>query len=120
MQDSPFKNIEVPTVGNPTVDINNDSLSLGGIVEGVLPWVFGTAGIILILNIISAGLKMMTSRGDPKALGAAQAKLSTSLIGILILFVSFWIVRLIGQFLGIGIFDQIFGTQNGVDLLPVI
>lgn len=75
----------------------------------ILPYIFGAAGIILLLNIISAGLKMMTSQGDPKAISAAQAKLTTSAIGILILFVSFWIVKLVLQFLGIDLllFDAI-------------
>ncbi len=74
-----------------------------------LPYVFGAAGIILLLNIISAGLKMMTSRGDPKALAAAQAKLTTSFIGVFILFVSFWVVKIVMQFLGIDVmlFDVI-------------
>lgn len=66
-----------------------------------LPYLYGIAGIILLLNIISSGLKMMTSAGEPKALGAAQAKLTTSAIGILILFVSFWVVQIIMTFLGI-------------------
>ncbi len=73
-----------------------------------LPYVFGVAGIVLLFNIISSGLKMMTSQGDPKVLGAAQAKLSTSAIGILILFSSFFIVKLIGQFLGLGPFYSLF------------
>ena len=66
-----------------------------------LPYIFGVAGIVLLLNIISSGLKMMTSSGDPKAIGAAQAKLTTSAIGILILFASFWIVQLVMKFLGV-------------------
>lgn len=66
-----------------------------------LPWIFGIAGIILLLNIITSGLKMMTSNGDPKALQGAQAKLTTSAIGILILFVSFWVVQLLMKFLGV-------------------
>lgn len=65
-----------------------------------LPYIYGVAGIVLLLNIISSGLKMMTSQGDPKAIGAAQAKLTTSAIGILILFASFWIVQLLMSFLG--------------------
>lgn len=71
------------------------------IIVALLPYIFGIAGIILLFNIISSGLKMMTSQGDPKAVGAAQAKLTTSAIGILILFTSFWIVNLLMQFLGI-------------------
>ncbi len=66
-----------------------------------LPYIFGAAGIVLILNIISSGIKMMTSGGDPKSLQAAQAKLTTSAIGIFILMVSFWIVQIIMRFFGI-------------------
>lgn len=66
-----------------------------------LPYIFGAAGIVLILNIVTAGLKIMTSKGDPKALQGAQAKLTTSAVGILILFVSFWFVQIIMKFFGI-------------------
>jgi len=71
------------------------------IIQIALPYIFGIAGIILLLNIISSGLKMMTSAGDPKVLQAAQAKLTTSVIGVLVLFVSFWVVQLVMKFLGI-------------------
>ncbi len=73
------------------------------IIQLALPYVFGAAGIILLLNIITSGFKMMTSVGDPKVLQAAQAKITTSVIGILILFASFGIVTIIMKFLGIDI-----------------
>lgn len=98
---SPFDGITVPTTGNATIDINSDSTNFGTIISGLLPWIYGIAGIILLFNIISSGLKMMTSQGDPKALSAAQAKLTTSILGIFILFASFFIVRLIMSFIGI-------------------
>jgi hypothetical protein len=79
----------------------NVLLEPSGFINLALPWIFGVAGIILLLNIITSGLKMMTSQGEPKTLQAAQAKLTTSLIGILILFGSFFIVKLIMQFFGI-------------------
>lgn len=79
----------------------NVLLEPSGFITLALPWIFGIAGIILLLNIISSGLKMMTSKGDPKVLQVAQAKLTTSAIGILILFVSFWIVQIVMKFLGV-------------------
>lgn len=84
-------------------------MNLGGVftVEGmsnaVIPIVFGAAGILLLLNIVTAGLKLMTSQGDPKAVGGAQAKLTTSAIGILIMFIAYWAVKLIMQFFGINV-----------------
>lgn len=93
-----FAEIE-KAAGIPTVSVGG----VGPIVTKILPYVFGAAGIILVLNVISSGLKIMTSVGDPKNLQGAQSKLTTSLIGILILFTSFWIVQLILKFLGINI-----------------
>ena len=101
MIDSPFKNIKTPVNGQGVVDLNDSNLKFGTIITELLPYFFGIVGIVLLLNIISSGLKMMTSKGDPKALGAAQAKLTTSAIGILIVFVSFWLVQLLFDFLGI-------------------
>lgn len=74
-----------------------------GIYNTVLPFVFGISGIILIFNLISAGFKMMTSAGDPKAMQMARGKITTSVVGIVILLTSFWIVQLIWKFLGINV-----------------
>lgn len=105
--DSPFKNIKVPQENNasqswlPHVDPNDTNF--GQIVSSFLPYFFGAVGIILLLIIISSGYQMMTSAGDPKKMQAAQGKLTTALIGILILFSSFFIIQLILKFLGINL-----------------
>lgn len=78
------------------------------IISKTLPYVFGAAGIILMINIITSGFKIMASQGDPKAMQEAQLKLKNSTIGVLILFTSFWIVGLIGQFFGLGVFYNLF------------
>lgn len=98
--DSPFKNIKVPSTGGK-IDLNSDSLSFGTIITQLLPYIFGAAGIILLFIIISSGFSMMTSKGDPKAMQTAQGKITTAVVGILILFASFFIVQLLLQFLGI-------------------
>lgn len=89
---------DIQTKSGLTFNIDNKPADLIGL---IIPYIFGIAGIILLLNIITSGFKMMTSAGEPKALQSAQAKLTTSLIGILILFASFWLVSLIFKFLGI-------------------
>lgn len=66
-----------------------------------LPYVFGAAGIVLILNIIVSGYQLMVSAGDPKAAQAAQQKITTSVIGTMIIAGSFFIVQLILSFLGV-------------------
>jgi len=75
--------------------------SPGTLISSLLGYIFAIAGIILVFMIISSGYQMMLSKGDPKVFQAAQGKLTTSIIGIVIIFVSFWIVKIILQFFGI-------------------
>ena len=81
---------------------------LGAVISEALPFVFGAAGIALLIYLVMGGLQMMTSRGDPKAIQGAQAKITNALIGFVIVIISFVLVRLIGQLLGIGVFETIF------------
>lgn len=82
--------------------------TLGDIINAVLPWVFGFAGIALLIYLVLGGLQLMTSRGDPKAIQAAQSKITSALIGFIIILVSYFVVQLLGQLLGIGQFGLIF------------
>ena len=52
----------------------------------------------------------MTSRGDPKAMQSAQAKITNALIGFVVIIFAYFIVQLFGQVFGIEntLFGQIF------------
>lgn len=84
-------------------------ITIGGLISSILPYVFGAAGIALLIYLVIGGLQMMLSRGDPKAIQSAQAKITNALIGFIIVIISFLLVRLIGQLLGIDVFRPIFG-----------
>jgi hypothetical protein len=80
----------------------------GRIIAAVLPYVFGAAGLLLLIYLVTAGLSMMMSRGDPKAMQAAQARITNALIGFVIVFFAFAIVALIGKILNIPVFGSLF------------
>jgi hypothetical protein len=106
--------ITLPTTGTGLVNINDPKLKIGSIIVSVLPYVFGIAAILLLIYLVTAGLSMMLSRGDPKAMQGAQAKITNALIGFVIVIVAFFIVQLLGRILGLQtnfIFSQIFGIK---------
>jgi hypothetical protein len=105
-QDSPFKGIDVPSSGGK-IDVN--STNIGDIITQILPYIFGAAGILLLIYLVTAGLSMMLSRGDPKAMQTAQSKITNALIGFVIVFFAFALVSIIGRILGISVFGNIFG-----------
>lgn len=77
------------------------ALKIGDLVNLILPYVFFGAGIALLIVIILGGIELMTSGGDPKKVQAAQGKITSGLIGFLIIFVAYWIVQLVYKILGV-------------------
>lgn len=106
--DFPFKDISLPTKGTPSVDINKPGLKFADILTATIPYILGAAGIILLLILVASGFQLMTSAGDPKKIEAAKGKLTNAFVGIIIIFASFWIVQILGRFLGIEIFKELF------------
>ncbi len=103
---NPFTGITVPSSGG---SINVNSTTGGQIVSAILPYIFSAAALLLLIYLILGGLQLMTSRGDPKAVQTAQAKITTSLIGFTVILLAYAIVKLLGQIFGITVFGALFG-----------
>jgi hypothetical protein len=97
---------QIGSGGDVTFSTN---LTLGQIVQAILPYIFVIAGLLLLLYLIYGGFSLMTSAGDPKKMEGAKGKITGALIGFLIIFVSFWIVQIVGRILGIQPIIDIFG-----------
>lgn len=66
---------------------------------GLVNIIFFVAGVALLFYLITAGLTMMTSRGDPKALEGAKARITYAIYGFVIVFTAYWIVQIVGMLL---------------------
>lgn len=73
---------------------------LGEIINWFTPYIFGIAGLILLLYLLWGGFALMTSGGDPKAVEGAKAKITNALKGFLIMFFAFWLVRILAIITG--------------------
>lgn len=81
---------------------------------GIVNIIFFVAGVAFLFYLITSGISMMTSKGDPKALEAAKARVTSAGIGFVIIFTAYWIVQIVGYLLGIPGFNGIFGSASGV------
>lgn len=77
---------------------------LGDILTTLLPYIFVLAGIILFGYLIMGGFEFLTSAGNPEKIKTAQKKLVNAIIGFVIIFAAFWLVQILEEILGIGIF----------------
>lgn len=77
--------------------------SVGSLVSLFLKISFVLAGLILLFYFILGGIGMIGSAGknDPKAAEQAKATITSAVMGFVVVFVAYWIVKLIGQLLKI-------------------
>lgn len=81
-------------------------LSLTGISDIVslfLNIVFVLSGIILLFYFILGGIGMIASAGesDPQKAEGAKKTITSAVIGFVVVFASYWIVKLVSQLLGV-------------------
>ena len=91
-------------VYNEAIGIKNQNMStLGGIINTVMTYLIPIGGLVLLVMIISGGITMMTAISDPKAAEAGKQRVTSALIGFIILFAAYWIVQLLEIVLGVNI-----------------
>ena len=95
------------TIENPTgyQSVNGSGIFL--LLNNVFKLAGVVAGIFFIFQLITAGYGYLSSNGDPKKTEAAWAKITQSLIGLIIVASAFVIASVVGSFLKI---DFINGT----------
>ena len=89
---------------NPSAYPNN----ITDIISLALKFVFPAAGILLLFYLVLGGFSLMTSAGDPKAMQSAKGKITSALIGFVIIFAAYWIVQIVGIILGLEDIKSIF------------
>lgn len=77
--------------------------NVGSIISTILPYLFVIAGLLLLFYLIYGGFQMMIAANDEKGLVEAKGKITNALTGFVLLFLSYWLVKLIGFVLGISI-----------------
>ncbi len=71
--------------------------SLGDLINLITTSAITIAGIIVLFLFLYGGLKLITSAGsnDPKSAGQGKQAVTYAVIGFIIIFASYWIIRAI-------------------------
>lgn len=92
-------------IGNDTTPIEGPLEginTLGDVVNKVVAFVLPIAAIILLLVLIWGGYDYLLSRGNPEKIKGAQAKLTSGIIGFIILVFAYVITKFLATILGLG------------------
>ena len=83
-----------------------DVATIGGaedLYRNILQAIMGIAGLVFFAMLIVGGFKYLTSGGDPKKVASASATLTTSVIGVVGVIISWFILKFITDFTGINV-----------------
>lgn len=88
--------IQIPNIGG----FDN----IGGLLNVLVQLAFFVTGLAFFFNLIIGGIQWINAGGDPKAMNAAQTRITNSIIGLLIVVAAYAIALVMGQVFGINIF----------------
>jgi len=95
-------NLNGQTIEGPLdKNINN----LGDLISRILTFLMPAAGLILLFVLILGGVDFMMAQGNPEKIKSAWGKITSGLIGFILLVISYLLVRLIAK---------IFGLESGI------
>jgi len=90
-----------PKSGSSLSGLSN--LTAGGIISGAISLILILVALVFFFILVIGGLKWITSGGDEKKVAAARAQITNALIGLVIVFAAWAIMKLIGTVFGIDI-----------------
>jgi len=81
--------------------------TIGGLISAILPNLYVAAGLILLFFLIFGGVMVILGAGKGESQQAEQGKkiVTRTIIGFLIIFLSYWIIRIIEIITGVKIFS---------------
>lgn len=77
-------------------------ITIGAIVSETLVIIFAIAGILLFLYFLAAGIDLIRSGGDPKAVESAKLRLVNALIGAVVIAFAYLFIKFIQATLTMG------------------
>ena len=91
-------------LNDPTIDpLKGKFADLGSITSSLLPYLLTFAGLILFAMLIMGGFTIMTATTDPKKAEAGKERITTAIIGFVIIFAAYWIAQILEIIFGVKI-----------------
>lgn len=110
MENSLAQKLIISIAADPTTGINPEVIegplknisTVGDIINLIVLLIFPLAGIILFIFLVWGGFSLITSRGDPEKVSGAKSRITSAIIGFILLFLSYFLVSLVARILGLG------------------
>lgn len=92
---------------------NGKTLSLGSVIGFIISMMFVIAVLISLFFLVWGGIKWITSGGDKTGVETARNQIIAAVIGLIIVFLAFFILNLVLGLFGLSLFNLQLPTLNG-------
>ena len=89
--------------------------SFGGLVNGIVSFIMVIAAVLVFLYLIWGGIEWITSGGDKGKTEAARNKITSAVIGLIVIAASYAILTLALNFLGFSNLNDVFQNTKNID-----
>lgn len=92
---------------NPPIQVRNlgpGATGISNVLNNAIQIIYVIAGIIFIFMVVFSALQWIMSGGDKEKVGAARARLTYAIIGIVVLALAFVLIKIVGQITGFTFF----------------
>jgi hypothetical protein len=109
--------ITVPnTITQPVTNSQAASQGVGSMISNVITLIFSFSGVAVVLYFLWGAFDWIMSGGDKEKVGNARKKMTTAIIGLLLLSLTFAIMGIISQLTSVNILGDLtlprFGANN--------
>jgi len=93
--------IKNPLINNPEIQAGDPTTYTNNVLSTVFSIFFIVATVYFIWHFIMAGYHLISTEGDPKKLTTAKDQITYALLGIVVIFCVFAVLKFVGTVLGI-------------------
>lgn len=90
-----------PLLNNAEQQVTDPQLYTNNVIQAVFSIFFIVGVIYFIWNTIMAGYHLISTEGDPKKLETAKNQITYALLGLVVIFIVFALLKFIGTVTGI-------------------
>lgn len=98
-----FGKVVPPAQVRPLTDLGGAG-GLSFFLSRIIELIYVVAGLLFVFMLVFSALQWITSGGEKEAVGKARSRLTYAIIGIVLLSLTFVILRVIGQITGFSFF----------------
>ena len=87
-------------------DASSTYSGAGSLINNILPNIYIAGGVVIFFMIIFGGFTIIANAGNPDKIKEGGKTITSAIIGLLVLFGSYWIIQIIQVVTGVNILSD--------------